>query len=106
MEPQNYYIMRDIGPLCNMPYPLRVIVGYMIWRTIRRNYYGQGVGRYTDEERQMFAEEAWAALNEIYVGNQMGGGEGDRWVLGGEGPTEADASLYGILVAGLWAEAA
>ena len=52
----------------------------------------------------MLVEEAWTAVNDVLVANnedRKTGGDGERacWVLGGDRPTEADASLYGMLVA-------
>ncbi len=62
----------------------------------------------------MFSEEAWGAINDFLIANRVQGGgkraQGEdtqavRWVLGTEGPTEADASLYGLLAAILVASA-
>ena len=66
----------------------------------------------------MFGEESWRAVNDVLVANDKGRSKGDYgeawrrdpkegnggngaicWVLGGERPTEADASLYGMLAA-------
>ncbi|KAI9875946.1 MAG: hypothetical protein M1830_007691 [Pleopsidium flavum] len=97
-------------PLSTIPYPIRIVVGFFLARKLRGSYYAQGIGRYTDEERSMFCEEAWTAFNDILTANNVqgdgkraegGDGQGIQWVLGTEGPTEADASLYGVLAGNL-----
>ncbi len=97
--PTNYYRTRDDGPLVNIPYPIRVVVGFFVRRTLARNYDGQGVTRYTDQERKMISKESWRAVNDVLVANNKSRRNGGAvcWVLGGDRPLEADASLYGML---------
>jgi hypothetical protein len=81
--------MRDKGSLSSIPWPIRYFVGLSVYSKISGALYGQGTGRYTPTELTALREEIWVSLNEL-LGGEM-------WVLGGEGPTEADASLFGSL---------
>ncbi|KAL4950880.1 hypothetical protein BDW69DRAFT_171195 [Aspergillus filifer] len=102
---ENYYIMRDTV-LSAIPYPIRVFVASMIYRNIVAGLYAQGTGRYTAEEVQTFRVEAWEAVSDLLVAakakrsSKSGSGSDEGkpfWVLGGEGPTEADASVFGFV---------
>lgn len=50
------------------------------------------------------SEEGFAALNDFYTAHalksdgQVATSKRIPWIFGGENPTEADASLYGLLV--------
>jgi hypothetical protein len=72
--------------------------------------HGQGVGRYTAEEARALKLEVWEEFEGLLResrfkagagGGGGGGGKAPFWVLGGEEPTEADATVYGFLVASL-----
>ncbi|PWY88206.1 glutathione S-transferase [Aspergillus heteromorphus CBS 117.55] len=111
---QNYAAMRS-HILASLPYPVQVVVGYMIYRKQVATLYGQGAMRFSDEERTAMKREVWGEIGALLAeskikatsagaggGKDGGGGEkGPFWVLGGEGPTEADASLFGFVVGGL-----
>ncbi|PYH99843.1 glutathione S-transferase [Aspergillus ellipticus CBS 707.79] len=97
----NHYTMRD-HILASIPYPVRVVVGYMIYRKQVATMEGQGVGRFSDEERTAFKRGVWEELNGLLVeSRRKSPAEGPFWVLGGEGPTEADATVFGFVVGAL-----
>ncbi|KAK3984638.1 failed axon connections [Cladorrhinum sp. PSN332] len=95
----NYYVMRD-GVLGGIPFPLRVVVGNLAYRSVKSALWGQGTGRYTEQEVRRMREEVWEGLSGLLAEVRR---EGDRpfWVLGGDEPTEADATVYGFVVGGL-----
>ncbi|KAL8791159.1 MAG: hypothetical protein Q9195_005998 [Heterodermia aff. obscurata] len=57
----NYYPMRN-HILQSLPYPLRVLVGWWIYRRIVQTLYGQGTGRYTPAEIAGLRREIWVRL--------------------------------------------
>lgn len=90
--------MRD-HILCNLPLPLRVAVGYLIYRNTVQTLHGQGTGRHTDDEIRVFRREIWEAVNDLLVSAKRGKpGDKPFWILGGEAPSEADATVYGFVV--------
>ncbi|RDW74954.1 hypothetical protein BP6252_06096 [Coleophoma cylindrospora] len=94
----NFYAMRD-HILAFMPYPLRVLVGMLIYRKITTMLHGQGTGRYTAEEIAAFRLEIWENINNLLVASKsMSRDNQPFWVLKGEHPTEADATVYGFVV--------
>ncbi|KAL3494789.1 hypothetical protein BJX62DRAFT_27800 [Aspergillus germanicus] len=104
---ENYHTMRDHA-LGAIPYPIRILVGLLIYRRTVQTLHGQGTGRYTDGEIQSFRVEVWEAVNDLLVASKAkkaqahGDGEdGPFWVLGGNDPSEADAALFGFVVSGL-----
>jgi hypothetical protein len=98
--------MRDHA-LGAIPYPIRILVGLLIYRSTVQTLHGQGTGRYTDGEIQSFRVEVWEAVNDLLVASKAkkaqvhGDEDGPFWVLGGNDPTEADAALFGFVVSGL-----
>jgi len=62
---ENFYAMRDVGPLSPIPFPIRYFVGLIVYSKISRTLHGQGTGRYSVEEIAVLREEAWSALNDI-----------------------------------------
>ncbi|OBT62760.1 hypothetical protein VE03_07080 [Pseudogymnoascus sp. 23342-1-I1] len=90
----NFYVMRDQGPLSTIPYLPRLIIGQLAYGKITRTLYGQGTGRYSPGEIAALKLETWTALDGLV---------GEGWVLGGKGPTDADASLFGFLASVLTA---
>ncbi|RYP74930.1 hypothetical protein DL771_002714 [Monosporascus sp. 5C6A] len=97
---QNYYAMRD-HVLRDAPYPVRVIVGLLIYRKTTATLHGQGTGRFEPEEIAMFRLEIWEAFSGLLRASKermrkdAGEDQVPFWVLGGEGPTEADCVLFG-----------
>lgn len=98
----NYTTMRD-GALAAIPWPLRLLVGYMVQRKYVNMLYGQGALRFSDEEVATLKEEVWESVDALLVEARRSktGGEGPFWVLGGEGPTEADTTIFGFVVGAL-----
>ncbi|EAW12281.1 glutathione S-transferase family protein [Aspergillus clavatus NRRL 1] len=102
----NYYTMRD-HILSTLPAPVRVLVGLLIYRGVRATLHGQGTGRFTADEIRVFRREIWERVNGLLVAAKAAwrGGE-PFWVLGGEGPSEADFTVFGFIVSVLVCDAA
>jgi hypothetical protein len=100
---EHFYVMRDQGPLSGIPYPMRLLVGWIVHSTITRTLHGQGTGRYSPAELKSLRLEAWTALDELVAAAapKRAGSKGISWVLGGQNPTDADACLFGFLAASL-----
>ncbi|KAF2726794.1 putative glutathione S-transferase [Polyplosphaeria fusca] len=103
---RNYYAMRDYA-LGSIAYPVRVVVGLLAYRANVKKLFDQGTARFSDKEMLDFRSEIWGAVEGLLeesrravVERQKNGGvEGECWwVLGGEEPTEADATVYGFVV--------
>ena len=94
--------MRD-NVLSALPWPVRVIVGNIVYYKNVRNAMGQGTGKFSAEEIAAFRVDIWdtlnAAISESHAQNRDK--EGPFWVWGGDAPTEADAVVYGFVVSGL-----
>lgn len=96
----NYYITRDHN-LWAVPYPVKVIVGLIIYRNAVATLHGQGAGRFTREEVAYFRNEIWESFSDLLRASkakQKAGNEKPFWVLGGSDPTEADFTLFGYIV--------
>ncbi|KAI1097359.1 hypothetical protein F4804DRAFT_178199 [Jackrogersella minutella] len=105
---QHYYEMRD-HTLWAIPYPIRVVVGLMVYRKNNALLHAQGTGRFTAEEISAFQHEIWGSLNALLVASRSSGqGDIDEpfWVLGGHQPTEADTCLFGFIISALICTAA
>lgn len=90
--------MRDYA-LGAIPYPVRIVVGLLAYRRIVATLHGQGTGRFTDGEIKEFKSEIWATIDGLLQASKSASaGEGPFWVLGGQEPTEADATLFGFVV--------
>ncbi len=98
----NYYAMRD-GVLGALPWLVRVVVGNLAYRGVTAGLQSQGTGRYSREEVGEMKREVWEGLDGLLGEARAAGGGREKpfWVLGGEEPTEADATVYGFVVAGL-----
>ena len=100
----NYYIHRD-HVLWSIPYPLRIFIGYKIYRNLTTTLNGQGTGRFTDAELQAFSKELWTTINGLLAESKRKArerwtswdSEGCFWALGGPEPTECDTTLYGFI---------
>ncbi|KAL2195185.1 hypothetical protein P885DRAFT_41026 [Corynascus similis CBS 632.67] len=102
---ENYYTMRDTV-LGFMLFPMRVLIGLLAYRNVKSTLHGQGVLRFTADEAQALRVEVWEAVNAMLLASrnkahEAGRDEGPFWVLGGAAPTEADATVYGFVVASL-----
>ncbi|KAK4940983.1 hypothetical protein LTR10_019027 [Elasticomyces elasticus] len=102
----NFYVQRDMA-LGSMPYPVRIMVGYLIHRSITHTLHGQGVGRLTNEEIRMLKTEIWQSLDDILKVRLRQATTGEPvWCLGDTAPTEADATLFGFVVSVLVSDSA
>ncbi|KAL6721248.1 hypothetical protein ACLMJK_000350 [Lecanora helva] len=98
---ENYYNMRE-KTLCTLPYPLRVLVGLMIYRKVNKMLVMRGINRYTADEIRSFRDEIWSSVN-VLLGESKGKTTQNEkskvfWILGGDEPTEADATLFGFIM--------
>ncbi len=75
-----------------MPAPLRPLIVWMVRKEIRRNLWGQGLGRHTAAELQQLAEKDFAAAASIL---------GDKPYLLGDRPCGFDATCYGFISSAL-----
>lgn len=102
----NYTTMRD-GVLGLIPWPVRLLVGYLARRKNINMLYGQGTLRFSDEEIATLKEEVWESVDALLVEarKSKAGSKEPFWVLGGEEPTEVDATMYGFVVGGLVCDA-
>lgn len=104
---ENYYTMRS-GVLAALPYPVQVVVGLLAHRGVMQTLHGQGTARFSAEEISSFRRQIWENVNALLVASRGKRTETDVtfWVLGGEGPSEADATLFGFIAAAMVCEAA
>lgn len=97
--------MRD-KILAPIPWPIRVVVGNIVYNKNIRTFQGQGAGKFTAEELKEFRSEIWETISEaLKVSHAQHSGEGPFWVWGGETPTDADAVVFGFVVSNLMCEA-
>lgn len=105
--------MRDHA-LSSIPWPMRVIVGQVVYRSHKAMLYGQGTLRLSDEEVRAAKTEIWDTINGVLVSvrSSHAGSSGDTvsskrpfWFLGGDDPTEVDTTLFGMIVSVLLATA-
>ncbi len=97
--------MRD-HVLWAVPWLMRVVVGYMIYRKSSAMLNGQGTGRYDPAEIAAFRRDIWDSVNGLLAASKEAAGRrkgGDDhhdpfWVLGGEEPTEADMTVFSFIV--------
>jgi hypothetical protein len=93
--------MRD-HTLAAISYPLRVVVGMLVYRNVTATLHGQGTLRYSDDELLMFKRDIWQSISDLLAASRAKSSVEDDsrpfWVLGGEEPTDADATLFGALV--------
>ncbi|KAF4344381.1 glutathione S-transferase [Fusarium beomiforme] len=101
----NYYTMRA-GIFSSMPWLLQVVIGYFAARANARTAYGQGTGRLTDDEVTELREEVWESVDALLTDARMRKkGDGAFWALGGDEPTEVDATIFGFIASSLICEA-
>lgn len=95
----NYGTMVE-GVLGIVPWFLRWFVGILAYRKNVRTLAGQGTGLLSGEEIAYFRAEAWEAVDAMLTEARTVSRE-PFWVLGGDEPTEADATLYGFIIGSL-----
>lgn len=98
----NYYTMRD-HTLWSIPYPVRVVVGILAHRKHSAMLYGQGTLRFTNDELTGFKHDIWGTIARLLQASKAGAGSQQDtdepfWALGGDQPTEADATLFGFVI--------
>ena len=98
--------------LAALPYPIQIIVGLLAYRGVMRTLNGQGTARFSAEEIRAFRRQIWEDVNALLVASRAKAkkaadddDEGTFWVLGGEGPSEADATVFGFVVSAMVCEA-
>ena len=102
---QNYYTMRDHA-LWSIPYPLRNIIGILAHRGTVRKLYDQGTGRFSDAEIRAFVKDIWEGVAAMLEESRREvAGQACFWVLGGNQPTEADATVFGFVVSAMVCDA-
>jgi len=91
--------MRDHA-LWSIPYPIRVVVGILAYRKHTAMLHGQGTGRFNGQEVKRFKTEIWQTIDGLLRASKSAVKDNDEpfWALGGDGPTEADATLFGFVV--------
>ncbi|KAL5357661.1 hypothetical protein BJX96DRAFT_144969 [Aspergillus floccosus] len=95
---ENYYPMRD-HVLSSLPYPVRVLVGLIIYRNTTQVLHGQGTGRHTRDEYSTFRLEIWESINDLLVASRAARADDEPfWILAGPEPTEADCTVFGFIV--------
>ncbi|KAK1148872.1 hypothetical protein N8T08_008757 [Aspergillus melleus] len=99
---RNFYTMRG-KILADLPWPLQVLVGHLIYRKNTRTLQGQGTLTFADEEIAAFRQEVWENLHAAAVAARSKSNHPDApfWIWAGEAPTEADAVLFGFIASGL-----
>ena len=103
----NYETMRD-GVLAPIPWPIRYFIGILAHKAIVRTLYGQGTLRFDEEELTTLRDEVWKSINamlDLARSSRPGKSDEPFWVLGGPGPTEADATMFGFVVGALICDA-
>lgn len=94
----NYYTQRD-HILQSKPWALRVVIGNLIHNKTVSTLYGQGCGRFTNEEQKRMRQDIWMTLDDM-LGQRRKEVESRNvpfWVLGGEKPTDADAVVFAFI---------
>lgn len=111
----NYYTMRDYA-LSAVPWPLRVFTGQLVYRKTKTLLQGQGTLRLSEEEVSFVKNEIWQSIAEVLLAersrsNPSRNAQGSKawselfWFLGGNRPTEADATLFGFIMSTLFCKA-
>jgi hypothetical protein len=91
-----------------LPYPVQIVVGLLAYRKMKATLYGQGVMRLTAEEIAALRLQVWESINVLLVASKSKTRRDDGapfWVCGGEGPSEADVTLFGFVAAVLVCDA-
>ena len=91
--------MRDYI-LAALPYPARVVIGLIVYRRMKATLDGQGTGRNTVDEIRSFREEIWININALLAEAKAKSNDKSKkpfWILGGDDPSEADATLFGFI---------
>lgn len=103
----NYYTMRDYV-LEGFSLPLRIIIGQLMYRNTSATLHGQGTGRFSPEEIAAFRLQIWESFSDLLTASKRNAKSKTKpfWLLGGEGPSEADMVLFGFVVSVMYCTAA
>lgn len=104
--------MRD-HVLSAVPWPARILVGQIKYRGFYKSLYGQGTMRYSRKEARATKEEIWSNINGVLstvrskslLSSPAADPRAPFWFLGGEAPTEVDATLFGFIISVLMCSA-
>lgn len=67
-----------------------------------KRLHGQGTDRFSGEEIAAFRREIWESFDALLAASRKNAKTNEPfWVLGGEAPSEADATVFGFVAAGL-----
>ena len=82
-------------------------MGVLAHRGVMQTLHGQGTARFSTEEISSFRRRIWENINALLVASRAKRTETDAlfWVLGGNGPSEADATLFGFVAAAMVCQA-
>lgn len=111
----NFYTMRDYA-MSSIPWPLRVLIGQLAYRNVKATLYGQGTLRFSEDEARLTKIEIWESISEVLVFERSKSSPSRItraakpsselfWYLGGDKPTEVDATLFGFIVSVLLCKA-
>ncbi len=93
--------MRDHS-LGSIPYPIRVVVGILAHWKHSAMLHGQGTLRFTNEELTSFKHDIWGTIAGLLQASKTEATSQNTddpfWALGGDRPTEADATLFGFII--------
>ena len=106
---ENYYTIRS-HVLAALPYPIQLVVGLLVYRKVSSALYGQGTGRLSAEEISAFRQQVWESIESLLSASRRKtlkteASGGIFWVLGGDGPSEADATVFGFIASSLVCDA-
>ena len=111
--------------LATIPYPIRLVLGYYIFRQVQAGLKSQGTGRLTDAEIKASREQIWAAVSVLLEAardtkrkrdartNASSDDDDERdgpfWLLsetesGPSRPSEVDATLFAFVTSSLVAK--
>lgn len=83
-----------------LPYPVQLVVGLLAYRENMKRLHGQGTGRFSAEEIAAFRREVWESFDALLAVSRRKAKDTETfWILGGDGPTEADATVFGFVAA-------
>ncbi|XP_078383185.1 failed axon connections homolog isoform X2 [Oculina patagonica] len=77
----------------HLAFPVKYLVFHMIQRSCRKNMWGHGIGRHSEQEVYGIGEKDLLAVSEIL---------GQKKFLFGEKPCLADAALFAFIAAFIW----
>jgi hypothetical protein len=88
------------------PWPLQVIIGNIAYKKTVRTMEGQGTLKFSTDEIVSFRHEIWDTLNNYASAmSHADDKETPFWILGGNAPTEADATVFGFIASSLVCDA-